>query len=357
MKRAISTVLLFLATAALAAPPRAVVDPKEIAATKLPRATTGPAASLPEDPKLEIVALLPGPMPAGVALSKIGRTFLTFPMWGDVHDHSLLELHPDGSLTPYPSPLARFSSIQGICTTDTHLYALDAGAAKLHVINLSTNGIEKTHTFPKDVLGQNPYLNDLRIDPVGNHAYISDSSVGGVIVLNLSTGHAVRRLSKHPAARATPDFRATVEGVPLKTAGNTDGIALSPDGSTLYFNAFSSHALHAIPTKDLRDDQIPDEQLSPTKLTTKPSANDGLTTDPDGNIYSTDYEDHAIRLTTPAGDTRVLVQDPRLLWPDALWAHDGYLYITTNQLNRLPSLNNGKDRREQPYALFRYPLP
>ncbi len=42
-----------------------------------------------------------------------------------------------------------------------------------------------------------------------------------------------------------------------------------------------------------------------------------------------------------------------MLWADAVWIHDGFMYVTTNQLNRMASLNAGEDKRERPYALFR----
>jgi hypothetical protein len=55
---------------------------------------------------------------------------------------------------------------------------------------------------------------------------------------------------------------------------------------------------------------------------------------------------------------RVLVSDPRMIWPDTLSATgtDGYLYFTANQLNRQKQFHNGKDLRQQPYAIFRFPI-
>jgi sugar lactone lactonase YvrE len=329
-----------------------------VLATSARSQTSGPL-SLARDPRLELVAALPGPMPAGVVIDETtGRTFLSFPMWGDPHRFSLMELAKDGSLVPFPADQKAFTSIQGLDAHDGRLYVLDAGSAKLHVIDLATRQIERTHTVPGEVLGKGPYLNDIRVDPARRVAYISDSMIGGVLIINLATEHSFRRLSKHPAARAEPNFTPTVEGVRFPSLrGNTDGIALSPDGATLYFTPFSSHSIYSIATADLLDPSIPEVKLAPTKITTKPSANDGLSADAAGNVYSTDYEDHAIRRTTPAGATTVLVQDPRLLWPDATWPHGGYLYITTNQMNRMPGLHKGKDLRVQPHALYRYPLP
>jgi sugar lactone lactonase YvrE len=145
--------------------------------------------------------------------------------------------------------------------------------------------------------------------------------------------------------------------------GQTDGIALSPDGKTVYYTAFSRREIHAVSTDSLTDRELADEQVekSVKKIANKTSANDGICCDAQGRIYTTDYEENAIhRFSRDAsadqkGET--IVQDERLLWPDAVWVRGDYLYITTNQLNRLPGLHKGKDLRQEPYALFRYPLP
>ena len=79
----------------------------------------------------------------------------------------------------------------------------------------------------------------------------------------------------------------------------------------------------------------------------------------DGSIYLTDYEHNAIHVRDADGQNdRVLVADPRMIWPDTLSAigGDGYLYFTANQLNRQKQYHNGKDLRKQPYAIFRFPI-
>jgi sugar lactone lactonase YvrE len=54
------------------------------------------------------------------------------------------------------------------------------------------------------------------------------------------------------------------------------------------------------------------------------------------------------------GLLQTLVKDPRLVWPDTLsLGHDGYLYISTNQLDRQDRFQDGKDLRQKPYVLFR----
>ena len=35
-------------------------------------------------------------------------------------------------------------------------------------------------------------------------------------------------------------------------------------------------------------------------------------------------------------------------------ADDGYLYVTSNQLHRQPTMHFGQDLRQRPYQLFRF---
>jgi sugar lactone lactonase YvrE len=137
--------------------------------------------------------------------------------------------------------------------------------------------------------------------------------------------------------------------------GHTDGIALSADGEMLYFHSLSQRALFSVSADALTEESLSDEQVEATikKIANKTSASDGITCDAQNRVYTTDYEDGAIRRWTPgAGEDQsgeTIVQDERILWPDALAVHDGYLYITTNQMNRL-------DKKQPPYGLFRMPV-
>src|SRR5688572_22794115 len=252
--------LILVVTAAVAAPSRleggeahgqrATSDPAELTQARLPTASGGPAAGK-RDRKLETVALVWDAMPAGVAVSREGRIFLSLPKWTPQVQFSLGELTKDRGLVPYPEGRAHrrgeadaFDSVQGIYIDDAdRLWLLDAGAGTLVSLDLASGRATKTVRVPQDVLKPAAYLNDVRVDPrrgVEGTAYISDSLGGGIIVLDVASGEAWRRLKDHPSARAADDVVAEVEGVKLPTfRGNTDGIALSPDGKTLYYCAFT----------------------------------------------------------------------------------------------------------------------
>ena len=87
-----------------------------------------------------------------------------------------------------------------------------------------------------------------------------------------------------------------------------------------------------------------------------------------GNVYLTDSPDKAIRYFTPgrsAGavdspnrELKTLVQDNRLLWPDSFGiGTDGYLYVTAAQIHRTKRYNNGEDKVDYPFRLYRVKLP
>lgn len=137
----------------------------------------------------------------------------------------------------------------------------------------------------------------------------------------------------------------------------SDGIALSPDGKTLYYTTVASRDVWSIPTTLLAQHdpkKESDVKAAVKKIATKPSGNDGILCDAQGRIYTTDFEDNAIRRVDPkSGEVQVIVQDARLLWPDTLAMHGNDLYVTSNQLARQPNFHFGKDLRQPPYALFK----
>ncbi|MBC8101263.1 MAG: gluconolaconase [Cytophagales bacterium] len=356
------------------------------------KAFTGAAVGRPE-----IVATFYGPVPVGVAVSSDRRIFVSFPRTMDVGPQTLGELK-NGRIMPFPSatvnrldqkrPTERLLSVQGITVDDQNrLWALDTGkirtdpikpgtgAAKLVCISLETNKITRVIAFPSGTAGPNAYLNDVRIDPfIGTEgtAFITDSSEtgpNGIVVVDLATGNSFRRLDNHPSVRATPKFTATVEGQPLlirkpgmppshdKTG--VDGLALSGDGQQLYYCPNAGRTLYQVSTKALADNG---QETSAVVATVKPLgdkgfASDGIEADASGRLFLTDYEHDALRMRLAGGGYQTIARSPAMIWPDSISiARDGYLYYTSNQLNRRTQFHNGKDLRRKPYLLYRIPV-
>ena len=120
-----------------------------------------------------------------------------------------------------------------------------------------------------------------------------------------------------------------------------------------------SRRWYSVATSALRDREISDEDVAATVADEgdKGGAADGLESDDQGRIYSTNWEHNAVLRRLPSGELQTLVHDERLLWPDTMSvATDGYLYVTANQLHRQDKYQDGEDLRVYPYHLFRFPI-
>lgn len=341
--------------------------------------------------QLEPVFAFYDAMPTGVTVSEQGRLFVNFPQWGDNAPFSVGEIR-DGKVVPYPdqaintpdpkAPARHFISVQSVVADGQgRLWVLDTaapkfsapqpGGAKLVAIDLKSNKVVKTLVFPANVILPSTYVNDMRFDfRTGKEGtvYVTDSSVSGpgaIIVMDIATGKATRRLDGDVSTSADKRFIPTVEGEAMLARGAdgtakpfgvaSDGIALSPDGQTLYFSPLSSRHLYAVPTRLLRDEHVAEAQLSAAVLDMgEKGASDGLEADANGAVYASDYEHNGIRKRLADGTWQTIVHDPRAIWPDTLSiGPDGYLYFTANQLNRQAGFHGGKDLRTKPYSLFR----
>ncbi|MBW6525012.1 gluconolaconase [Sphingomonas sp. RHCKR47] len=372
----------FLATAAAAT----------VAAVAIPAATSArtTAPTLTPAPAVERVAAFNGAMPTGVTVAPNGRIFVNFPQWGDDAPFTVAELI-DGKVVAYPDaatnrpdptdPAGHFISVQIVVADGANrLWVLDtaapkfsqpqAGGAKLVAIDLATNRVVKTIVLPPSVVLPTTYLNDVRFDLRQGEqgvAYITDSSnagIGGIIVVDIASARAIRRLSGHATTNPEPGFTPIVDGEVLMNrpasgaatpvAIASDAIALSADGTMLYYGPLSGRTLHAVPTALLRDPSVPEEALArAVRSMGRKGASDGIAEDDRGRVFAGDYEHNAIRVFDH-GSWSTLVSDPRISWPDTLSiGPDGYLYFTANQLHRQPGFHGGRDLRHKPYELLR----
>lgn len=343
------------------------------------------------DRDLELVADIPGPMPTGVTISRHGRMFVNFPRWGDDVHESVAEV-VDGKVVAYPAdsvwnnfdpsdPEHRFLSVQSVVIDSIdHLWVLDTGRAlseaappggpKLVEVDLGTDQVIRTIPFESSIAGPMSSVNDIRIDRKQGEQgtiYVTDASPTGssaLIVVDIASGQQLRRLDGDRSTAPTPGFFPTIEGKrfenttttpPTPTSYGADGIALSPDGSLLYYCPFASLNLYSVPTAALRDPGLSEQVLSGlvTDLGVK-GMSDGLESDAQGNVYAGDLERQAIVRRNPDGRIETIAASDQLKFTDTFTlGYDGYLYFTVNQINRQPGFNNGVDRRTQPYQVMR----
>jgi sugar lactone lactonase YvrE len=356
------------------------------------------ATDLPTDETvgtLELVHAFTGAMPTGVTVSHAGRIFVNFPKWGDDVRATVVELREDQEV-PYPderwntpssdADRESFVSVQSVVVDPAdRLWVLDTGSPmfaptkpggpKLVCVDLRTDEVAQVITFDPDVALPSTYLNDVRFDlrrGSAGVAYITDSSdsgPNGIIVVDLGSGEAWRRLHDHPSTKAEPltSFRPVIEGRPfLERPGpgeepkpltmGSDGIAISADGTRLHYCPMESRRWYSVATDLLVDRSVSDDEVAAAVRDEgdKGGMSDGLETDDRGRFYLTDGEHDAILRRLPDGTVETLVHDPRLLWPDTMSvAADGYLYVTANQLYRQAKYCEGQDLRRKPYSLFR----
>lgn len=355
---------------------------------QLARARQAPEQTIGE---IEPVALFYGPMPTGVAVSQTGRIFVNFPRWGDPVEFTVAEII-NGQAIPYPSrafnklnleePANCLVSVQSVVIDQKNrLWILDTGSInfqpivprgpKLICYDLQTDQEIKRIEFPNTAYSTS-YLNDVRFNlNMGREgmAFITDSSDKGsnaIIVVDLASGQSWRQLEGDPSTTAEKKFVPIVEGDSLMARPKggpdaylqmgADGIAISSDGKTLYYCPPASRHIFSVSTEALADRNVTHGALQSAmrELPQRDYASDGLGCDSRA-LYLTDYEHNAIhrRNADGSGDT-IIAQDPRMIWPDSMSAAaDGYLYFTCNQLNRQARFHDGKDLRQQPYALLR----
>jgi sugar lactone lactonase YvrE len=339
-----------------------------------------------------------GPMPTGVAVSRCGRIFVNFPRWpgspaekatvAEIRDEKVLPFPEDWNTPTGNDDENALVSVQSVVVDPAdRLWILDTGrpgtdlaqrgGPKLVCVHLNTNKVVKKIVFEPEVALPTTYLNDVRFDlrrGKAGIAYITDSSEegpNGIIVVDLHSEEAWRRLRDHPSTKAErpSGFLPIVEGQPLLvregedsppkplTTG-VDGVAITADGARIWYCPLASRRWYSVSADALANREIGEYEVERTVIDEgdKGGAADGLEADNKGRIYATNWEHSAILRRLPDGEIETLVHDPRLLWPDTLAVAEGWLYVTANQLHRRGRFHGGKDKRKHPYALFKIPI-
>ena len=95
------------------------------------------------------------------------------------------------------------------------------------------------------IAGAGSYLNDMRIDTQRQTGYITNSGEGGVLIVDLTTGQGRQVLLNKEVVKADTSYIMERNGKKLLSNAkpfhvHSDGIALSPDNSTLYFKSLAT---------------------------------------------------------------------------------------------------------------------
>ena len=339
--------------------------------------------------KLILAASFGAYRPIGVSVNSANRLFVSFPKQSENYQFGLTEII-DGQRVPYPSaewnkegtPADHFVNVQDLFVdSKDFLWVLDSkpsssgsifgasdkpsdGQFKLLKINTKSNVVDRIYTF-EDLDKSKSGLNDIRVDVDKNLAYLSDPGQAAIIVLNLETGTTRKVLQQTQYTLADPSVILSYDGEEMRNkegkpfVSNVNGIALTHDFKYFYFKPINQTHLFRIETQYLADTSLSSESLQ-TKVEDMGDVGvtHGLIADKTGNIYLSTSLDYTIKYLSPDRKLHTLVQDSRLLWPDSFGiGTDGYLYFSCAQLSRDPQWNDGVDRKELPFSVFKIKLP
>lgn len=341
-----------------------------------------------EEPNLEAIFQLPLP-PAGMTISPKG-TYLISVSPDEKPQNRIIEVSKSGESKPFPNLAIGqgasteslvLDAIKGMQTDKQgNVWILDNGRRselppKVVAWDYDHSRIHRVFNLAPPAVLSGSLLDDLALDPEQPYLYLTDPAKGvdaALIVLDTSSGLARRVLQGHPSVVPVSGLDLVIDGEKLQTLrldgsvadpqGGVNPIALDRKGEWLYFGPMRSRHLYRVRTEHLRN-----VSLSPEKLAglvevyaSKPLC-DGITLDSKGNVYISDLAAKAIGMIA-ADDRqyRILVSDPRLLWPDGLcFGVDGRLYFFTNVAKTKPRMAGrvGQTENQETNYLFHMQTP
>jgi len=285
----------------------------------------------------------------GITVSGEGRIFVNYPTWQIPSPFKVAEL-VDGKEVAYPSKEDNnlFVCVQSVVIDKLNrLWILDPAnpqfkgvveeGPSLYQVDLQTNKIIRTYKFSEEAYSHDSYLNDVRVDTKRQIAYITDSKLGGIVVVDLNSGDSWKALNDSCSA-----VLANLDGIMFKSTGksnnitHSDGIELSDDGETLYFSALTGDILYKTPTSILLDRSISSaercKQISVVSDKNVPT--DGLILYKN-KLYMGNLPNETVWVfDLESGKGQNINFATVIRWADSFAVDaDGYIYFTTSQIN------------------------
>ncbi|MEM8673270.1 MAG: L-dopachrome tautomerase-related protein [Cyanobacteria bacterium P01_G01_bin.67] len=330
--------------------------------------------------ELEIVAEFPLEHPPGnIAITPEGRIIMSQHQFYGA-PLRVVEVLDDGSVTPFPNQAwssepnnkgIGLNTVLGLrADQDGIVWMLDRSdgdgqPGKIVGWDSENDELYQVIYLPPPIIPESPFLNDLAIDIEHNAIYITDTANGddsALIVVDLNTGLA-RRVLEGDISTRPEDVLMVIDERVINLAGEpakigVNPITIDPNNEWVYYAPMSGTSLYRVATEDLLDKSLTSQELSDRveRYGDKPIC-DGITVDDAGNVYITSITENAIGVVDETGAYQILYQDDQLLrWTDGMaFSADDYIYVTVNQLQNSPPLNNGENDFSPPFYIVRFP--
>lgn len=309
-----------------------------------------------------------------------GRMLLEAPAWVGNTGPQLFVRDTNGQLAAWPNAAwnapegdaqTRFVALGGLTrTADGHIWVLDSGvrnrknppvaAPKLVEIDPGTNTVLRTVPVQASALRPGSILSGIAVHDTT--AYVPDSGVAGLLVIDIATATARRFLDHHPDLIASRPIVTPTGPVRDNTgryaAVDASMVAVSPDGTWIVLQAPGQY-LSRVSTAIFTDPDITPAAFeeSVTQWFKTPSLG-GMTIDNDGTLYWADITTSSILSYTTGRVPRRLITDPRLQWPTTpgLDGH-GHLYVSASQLNHSTAFGAPSATITWPITIYELTLP
>jgi len=325
----------------------------------------------------------------GVHFDAKGRVFVSTPRLVSAKSPATLSILDTGATTG-PARLTAFPSVEGnavgtapdqnlrsvlgfyVDKNNGWLWALDqgyvageseapAGSQKVLIYDLETGRTVKRIGLDAVADRKGSFLNDIAVDEARKVAYISDSGLrsapqtkAGIIVVDFVTGSAGRVLDRHPTVSPQPGVKVMFHGAEV-WPGNPlimgiNGIALSPDGKTLYWTVTTGRNAFSAPTEVLCDAGASKTAVEAmiTDLGDVGGNTDGIVTDAVGNLYITDVTHGGIVKYDPQTKAMALfASNIAVHWPDTATIDDGgdVVFTSSNLIQHFAAAVKPGDER------------
>jgi hypothetical protein len=330
---------------------------------------------------LEVVAQTSQAVWNAVAVDEVGQIYVSGPKWTGMKGPSVSRMDANHQPVAFPDerwnssdeaiPASeRFINVNAMHLDDKgQLWIVDAGVtgfgghvvpggAKLVVVDLKSAKTVKVIVLDPTVAKDGSYIDDIRFN--GDHAYLSDAGVPGIVVLDLKSRAMRRVLESSPATRAPADRDIVLSGKVVRAPDgsalrvHSDPLETSIDGKWLYFAALEG-PWYKVETRLLNDAALDPEQLA-TKVEfwrDLPPVG-GTAMDKQGNFYFSDLATDTLKRISVSGKTETIVSDPALHWVDApAFDRQGRIYLPAAQVDRVGLFNDGKSKVQWPLRVYR----